>query len=93
MDPSVALPIPANYYDDLGAKFGLDPAQLDPMRTANMLYDRSSNGELFHLYTKSINGIYFELLQRRNYTGYGSVNGPVRLAAQAQLQSEMESPT
>jgi len=89
MDPSVVLPIPANYYDDLAAKFGLEPAQLERMRAANILYDRSSDGELFHLYTQSVNGIYFEVLQRNNYGGYGSVNGPVRLAAQAQYDAEI----
>ena len=35
------LPIPDNYYDDLAARFALDPALLDALRELGVLYDRN----------------------------------------------------
>ena len=41
-------------------------------------------GEFFHAYTKAFDGrFFFEIVQRRNYEGFGAVNASVRLAAQA----------
>src|SRR4029453_2272520 len=34
------LPIPRNYYDDLDARWELDPALLEPRRPFGILYDR-----------------------------------------------------
>lgn len=80
------LPIPDNYYADLEARFDLEPERLEAMRALGILYDRDRGGELLHLYTRSINGLFFELIERRGgYAGYGEVNAPVRLAAQAEL--------
>jgi 4-hydroxyphenylpyruvate dioxygenase len=78
------LPIGANYYDDLEARYDLDPALLDALRALGVLYDRSEQGELLHFYTARIGGrMFFEFLERRgDYDGYGAVNSPVRLAAQ-----------
>jgi 4-hydroxyphenylpyruvate dioxygenase len=80
------LPIPANYYEDLAARFGLDDALLERLSAHGILYDRSAAGEFFHLFTRSLNGLFFELLERRNYDRYGEANAPVRLAAQAALE-------
>ncbi len=80
------LPIPDNYYADLEARFDLEPARLATLHALGILYDRDGAGELLHLYTRSTNGFFFELLERRNgYARYGEVNAPVRLAAQAEL--------
>lgn len=80
------LPIPDNYYADLEARFDLEPERLETLRALGILYDRDGAGELLHLYTRSTNGFFFELLERRNgYARYGEVNAPVRLAAQAEL--------
>lgn len=80
------LPIPDNYYVDLEARFGLEPAFIEDLRSAGVLYDRIGHGEFFHLYTRSMNGFFFELLERRGgYDRYGEANTPVRLAAQAEL--------
>jgi 4-hydroxyphenylpyruvate dioxygenase len=52
----------------------------------NVLYDRDPRGgELFHVYTESFEGrFFFEILQRRGgYSGYGTANVAVRLAAMA----------
>lgn len=81
------LRIPRNYYDDLGARFGFDDAELARMQTGGILYDRdSSGGEFFQLYTEQFADRFFlEVVQRKGgYEGYGAVNAPVRLAAHAQ---------
>jgi 4-hydroxyphenylpyruvate dioxygenase len=79
------LPIPGNYYDDLDARWELDPALLATMRTFGVLYDRDeTGGELFHLYTGMLgHRLFLEVVQRvGGYDGYGEVNAPVRAAAQ-----------
>lgn len=79
------LRIPANYYDDLAARFDLDDDLLEAMRSRNILYDRNDDGEFFHAYTETFMGrFFFEVVERRgNYTQFGAVNAPIRLAAQA----------
>ena len=82
------LHIPDNYYDDLEARFGLEPAFLDALRRNHVLYDRTGEGEFLHCYTTPFEDrFYFEFIERRGgYTQYGAVNAPVRLAALAQLR-------
>jgi len=78
------LDIPETYYDGLLALHDLEPEQIDRMRALSILYDRSATGEFFHAYTKAFDGrFFFELVQRKNYEGFGAVNASVRLAAQA----------
>lgn len=82
------LHIPDNYYDDLEARFGLEPAFLSALRRNHVLYDRTGEGEFLHCYTTPFEDrFYFEFIERRGgYTQYGAVNAPVRLAALAQLR-------
>lgn len=79
------LRIPANYYDDLGARIDLDDELLEAMRSRNILYDRNDDGEFFHAYTETFMGrFFFEVVERRgDYSQFGAVNAPIRLAAQA----------
>jgi 4-hydroxyphenylpyruvate dioxygenase len=78
------LQAPENYYADLAARFALDDDLLARMQELRILYDRIGAGEFFHLYTRSINGMFFEVVERRGgYDRYGEANAPVRLAAQA----------
>lgn len=56
------------------------------MQELSILYDRIGTGEFLHVYTRSINGLFFEIVERRNYDRYGEANAPVRLAAQAALE-------
>ena len=83
------LPIPENYYDDLEARTDLGAAQIDRLRAGNILYDRDGAAEFFQVYTRTLEGgFFFEIVERRGgYRGYGAVNAPIRLAAQAQLTS------
>lgn len=76
------LVIPANYYDDLAARFDLADERLDVFRELGILYDRDADGEFLHCYTETVGRLFFELVQRDGYRGYGASNAPVRLAAQ-----------
>jgi 4-hydroxyphenylpyruvate dioxygenase len=80
------LEIPENYYDDLLAKTDLSPEQVAVFREYDILYDRDGDAEYLQVYTDTFDQrFFFEIVQRRGYRGYGSVNAPVRLAAQSRL--------
>jgi 4-hydroxyphenylpyruvate dioxygenase len=82
------LPIPENYYDDLEVRADLSAGDMERLRQAAILYDREGQAEYFQAYTKTLGGgFFFELVERRNYNGYGAVNAPIRLASQARLAS------
>lgn len=78
------LQIGENYYDDVEARFGLDPALVARMRAAKVLYDEDAGGQFFQLYSAPrADGFFFEIVQRQgNYQGYGAPNAPFRIAAQ-----------
>jgi 4-hydroxyphenylpyruvate dioxygenase len=77
------LPVPDNYYDDLAARFDLEPGLLATLRDLGLLYDRDADGEFLHFYTGTVGRVFFEVVERRGgYDGYGAANAPVRLAAQ-----------
>ncbi|WP_062644499.1 bifunctional sugar phosphate isomerase/epimerase/4-hydroxyphenylpyruvate dioxygenase family protein [Streptomyces maremycinicus] len=77
------LPVPANYYDDLEARFEFAEGELETYRELGILYDRDAHGVFRHCYTHTVGRVFFELVQRDGgYRGYGAVNAPVRLAAQ-----------
>ncbi|NUT70542.1 bifunctional sugar phosphate isomerase/epimerase/4-hydroxyphenylpyruvate dioxygenase family protein [Pseudarthrobacter sp. C4D7] len=77
------LQIPANYYEDLGARFDLDPGFLATLRDLNLLFDRDADGEFLHFYTATVGSVFFEMVERRGgYDGYGAPNAPVRHAVQ-----------
>lgn len=77
------LRVSANYYDDLEARHGLDPAFVDDLRALGLLYDRTDHGEFLQLFTASSGQVFFEVVQRiGGYDGYGAPNAPFRLAAQ-----------
>lgn len=84
------LPIPANYYEDLAAKWDLGDARIDELQQANLLYDRDDDGEYLHAYTDAFDDrFFFEIVQRvGNYRQYGAVNAAVRMAAQAQRRPD-----
>ncbi|MGK9168888.1 sugar phosphate isomerase/epimerase and 4-hydroxyphenylpyruvate domain-containing protein [Inquilinus limosus] len=87
------LPIPANYYDDIEARFGLEPQLVGRLRGTGILYDRDNGGEFFQLYTTSFaDRFFFEIVQRRDYAGFGAANAPIRLAAQTRLAPDVTMP-
>jgi 4-hydroxyphenylpyruvate dioxygenase len=82
-----ALPIAANYYPDLAARFGLPDALIARLSAANILYDEDSGGTFFQLYSRPWkSGQFFEIVERQGaYAGYGAPNAPFRIAAQKRL--------
>lgn len=83
------LPVPPNYYADLEARFGLPPAMMETLRVADIFYDRDETGEYLQMYTRAFaKRFFFEIVERRGYSGYGAINAGVRLAAQARYKTE-----
>ena len=82
-----ALPMGANYYDDLAARFDLDPAFLARLRAANALYDEENGARFLQLYGRPQgSGLFFEIVERApGYSGFGAPNAPYRIAAQKRL--------
>jgi 4-hydroxyphenylpyruvate dioxygenase len=83
IDRQFILKIPDNYYDDLEARFDIEPQLSQQLRQYNLLYDQNDTGHFIHFYTKAINGMFFEVVQRHRYDNYGEANAHVRMAAQA----------
>ncbi len=81
------LPIPDNYYADLGARFDLPPGLLARMQACSMLYDREGEAAFFQVYSRAFaGGLFFEIVQRAPcYRGFGGPNAPFRIAAQKRL--------
>jgi 4-hydroxyphenylpyruvate dioxygenase len=77
------LAVPANYHDDLDARFDLDPVLLENMRRYGLFYDEHEDGAFIHIYTEVLGDrVFFEVVQRLGgYDGYGAANAPVRMAA------------
>jgi 4-hydroxyphenylpyruvate dioxygenase len=85
------LDIPANYYDDIEARFDIQPPLLDELKELNVMYDQDEMGEFLHFYTHPIGTVFLEVVERRDgYEGYGALNAPVRLAAQYQQRRDAE---
>jgi len=81
------LSVPPNYYDDLQARFELASDFVERLRRADIFYDRDGSGEYFQLYSRAFEKrFFFEIVERRGYTGYGTANAGVRLAAQARYK-------
>lgn len=89
LNPYHILPISPNYYEEVQAEFLLDEALIESMRAHNILYDANEQGEFFHIYTRHINGLFFEIVQRKGYQGFGERNAAARLAAQAREYQRM----
>jgi 4-hydroxyphenylpyruvate dioxygenase len=78
------LEIGPNYYADIEARFGLDSALVARMAGLNILYDRDEAGEYFQFYSRAVaKRVFFEVVERRSYDGYGAANAAIRLNAQS----------
>ncbi|MGY4652783.1 bifunctional sugar phosphate isomerase/epimerase/4-hydroxyphenylpyruvate dioxygenase family protein [Mycobacterium sp. URHB0021] len=89
------LTVSNNYYEDLDARFALDPALIEAMREYGILYDREHGGEFYHLYTPVYGSrVFFEVVQRvGSYASYGAANSAVRMAAQRrERENRLTSP-
>ena len=88
LNPHHVLSVSDNYYDDLDARWSIGGDMLARMRALHVLYDEDASGRYLQLYTRSINGLFFEIVQRDGYAGYGEPNAQARIAAQ---QREFEA--
>ncbi|HEY8381160.1 MAG TPA: TIM barrel protein [Microvirga sp.] len=87
------LPIPDNYYDDLEVRTDLSAEAVERLRRHHILYDADGGTEYFQVYTQTLEGgFFFEIVERRNYRGYGAVNAPIRLSAQTRLSAHRAMP-
>jgi 4-hydroxyphenylpyruvate dioxygenase len=78
------LEIGPNYYADIEARFGLESALVERMAALNILYDRDDAGEYFQFYSRAVaKRVFFEVVERRSYDGYGAANAAIRLNAQS----------
>lgn len=99
VDPAHVLAIPPSYYEALRLRFDVSEAFVARLRALNMLYDEDGEGRFLQLYSRAINGLFFEAVQREGgYDGFGAANAPIRMAAQTQedeagqnLLAEMEA--
>jgi len=82
------LALPANYADDLDARFDLDEALLAAIREHGLMYEEDAAGAYLHLATEVLGDrVFVEFVQRiGGYDGYGTVNAPVRMAAHRRLR-------
>jgi 4-hydroxyphenylpyruvate dioxygenase len=81
------LEVPPNYYDDLQARFALDDDMIARMRALGIFYDRDGTAEYFQFYSRALaKRVFFEVVERRDYAGYGAVNAGIRLAAQSRFK-------
>jgi 4-hydroxyphenylpyruvate dioxygenase len=89
------LRISPNYYEDVEARFGLDPDFTVRLQAANILYDRDEHGEYLQLYSPNFGeGFFFEIVERRGgYRGYGAPNAIFRIAAQKRHMRPQGMPT
>jgi 4-hydroxyphenylpyruvate dioxygenase len=78
------LEIGPNYYADIEGRFGLDADLVVRMAALNILYDRDDHGEYFQFYSRAVaKRVFFEVVERRSYDGYGAANAAIRLNAQS----------
>jgi 4-hydroxyphenylpyruvate dioxygenase len=87
------LPIPENYYDDLEARSDLTAEEIEAMKALNILYDSDAGGAFRQAYTQTLDGgLFFEIVQRDGYAGYGAANAGIRLTAQSRLARPISVP-
>lgn len=84
LSPIYQLKIPNNYYLDIQAQFDLSDELIAQLKQNNILYTEDDTGSFFHFYTKEVNGLFFEVVQRTGqYAKYGETNAFIRLASQS----------
>ena len=85
-----SLPVPAAYFTEVAAEFGLPPEFVAKLRALNVLYDQDQQGGSYlQLYSRPYgDGFFFEVVERRGgYSGYGARNAAYRTAAHKRLSA------
>ncbi|MER5441849.1 4-hydroxyphenylpyruvate dioxygenase [Streptomyces sp. NPDC002790] len=71
------LDVPDSYYDGLAERLPALRAEIDVLRSAQVLADRDEWGDLLQLFSRSPherNTLFYELIQRRGSRGFGGGN-------------------
>jgi 4-hydroxymandelate synthase len=71
------LSVPDAYYDGLAERLPGMRAEIDELRSGQVLADRDEWGDLLQLFSRSPyerNTLFYELIQRRGSRGFGSAN-------------------
>lgn len=85
IDPTLLLRPPANYYGDLMLRFDLAEEDVRRFEALNLFYDEDAGGGFLQLYTRTIDGVFFELVERRGaYSGFSASNAAARILAQSE---------
>jgi 4-hydroxyphenylpyruvate dioxygenase len=89
------LRLPANYADDLDARFDLTPELLAAVRELGLMYEEDDAGGCLHLATEVLGDrVFFVVTQRLGgYDGYGTADAPVRMAAHRRQRRAALTPT
>lgn len=82
------IPISPNYYLDLPTRFPLEDDFVARLQELGILYDRTDEGEYFHVFTDVFaERFFFEIVQRVDrYDGYGTPNAPARMVSHMRTQ-------
>ena len=88
------LAVPANYHDDLEPASTSTRVSWPRCASAGCSTTRTPQGCYLHLYTEVLGSrVFFEVVQRiGGYTGYGTVNSPVRMAAHRRMRISPDRP-
>ena len=88
------LPVPANYAEDLDARFDLSAELLAAIRAYGLFYEEDARGAYLHLATAVLGDrVFFEAVQRLGgYDGYGTADVPVRMAAHRRARTTPVAP-
>lgn len=87
------LRMPARFYDDLAAGGEHAPEFVEELRAHNILVDTEGGGQFLHAYTHPIcNRFFFEVVQRKDYAGFGKGNAGVRLEAMREAYGPQDEP-
>ena len=69
------LDVPDSYYDNLKQRVPLIKEDVADLKKNQILGDGDSEGYLLQIFTKNVIGpIFFEMIQRRNHSGFGEGN-------------------
>lgn len=87
LNTDVILPIPSTYYESIRRHGDVEEGLLNKLESSNVMVDRMRDGVYFHCYTREVDGVFFEFVQRKNYQGFGEANAATRHQAQLLLQN------
>lgn len=71
------LQVPPSYYEDMHARVGTIPEDMESLGALNILVDRDPEGYLLQIFTKPVQDrptVFYEIIQRKGATSFGKGN-------------------